>query len=230
MISKELLAVKTPISFSEIFYSFGYAWIQLFNTQPTIDSLKLIVSHTALETGNYNSCYCYNLGNIKSVGADGRNYCFYKCNELVPLQQAKAMIASADKDGGLAKITTVRNDGLCWIEFYPQNKYCRFRAFESLNEGCIDHLSFLKFRYKPNTGIWDAVKEGNVSKFCHLLSVNKYYTADENIYTKAVMNVHKGLSKLNFDIDQLPVVSEIEKQKILDLVQITVIESNYNNY
>ncbi len=163
--SKELTAIKTKVTHQDMLFSLGYAWVQLFNEQPSLESLKLILSHGALETGNFQSMWCYNIGNIKSYDGDGRNYCFYTCNELVSLQQAKAMVASADKDGGPAKITSYRPDGKCWIYFYASNKYCRFRAFETLNQGCIDHLSFLKFRYKPATGIWKAIEEGNVSKF-----------------------------------------------------------------
>jgi len=225
--TQELPAIKTKLSMEQMLAGLYTAWLNLFNEAPNKNSIILLLSHGALESGNYNSMWCYNIGNIKSKDGDNRNWCFYKCNELVPLTMGKAMVGSCDKDGGQAIITGLSGNN-CWIWFSPKNKYCRFRAFDSLTEGCVDYLSFLKYRYKPETGIWKAVEDGNVKLFCHLLRVNGYYTADETIYTNSVARKFDELLKLKFDWDNLPIVSDAQKEKINSLVQINFDELSKN--
>lgn len=218
--NQELPSIKTKVSFQDMIYGLGFAWVQLLQEQPKKESLVLLLAHGALESGNYNSMYCYNIGNIKSKDNDGRDYCYYKCNELVKLDYAKKLVGSSQNDGGDAVITGNQGNGFVWIYFYPKNKYCRFRAFKTLEEGCIDYLSFIKYRYKPETGIWNSVLNADVKLYCHLLRANGYYTADETIYTNAVYKKYNELIKLDFDLDKLPVLSEKQKENISNLVSL----------
>lgn len=227
--SEELAAIKTKVSINDMIYGLGYAWVQLFNNQPTKESLVLLVSHGALETGNFGSMWNYNIGNIKSSLSDGRDYCFYACNELVKLEYAKKLVGSSTTDGGPATITAMHGNDMCWIWFYPKNKYCRFRAFKTLEEGCIDYLSFIKYRYKPQTGIWDSVLEGNPRKYSSLLRKNLYYTADETVYTNTLMKLYNQFIKLNVDLDKLPVLSESAKQRVINLVTLTAQNSYFQD-
>lgn len=222
--NKELPTINTKYTFQQMMEGFGFAWVQLFNEQPTKESLVLLLAHTALECGNFSQAKCNNFGNIKSKENDGRNWCYYKCNELVPLNVAKKMVGSSKQDGGDAVITGIQGEK-AWIYFWPKNKYCCFRAYETLEEGCIDYLSFIKYRYKPETGIWNAVLKADVKLYCHLLRANGYYTADETIYTNAVYKKYNELIKLNFDLDKLPIVSEKQKENISNLIALNFDQS-----
>lgn len=211
---KEIPAKLTPVKNEDMLYAMAYAWVQLFNEQPKKESLLVLLAQGALETGQFKKMWNYNIGNIKSVDGDGRDYSFYKCNELLNIATAKKLVASANADGGKAEITFVQGT-TATVWFYPSNKYCRFRAFENLNEGAIDYMSFLHKRF--NTA-WGAVLDGNPQEFSHLLRARGYYTANEAQYTKGVVNLFNQFGKIAYDPSKLPVVSDQEKEKILNLV------------
>lgn len=217
---KEHEAKLTQVSNQDVLNSMANAWVQLFNEQPKKESLQVLLAQGALETGQYKKMWNYNIGNIKSVDNDGRDYTFYKCNELISLPYANKLVASAQKDGGDAKITSVSNN-IATIWFYPKNKYCRFRAFDSLDVGAIDYMAFLHRRFNA---AWSAVLSGNPTQFSHLLKRQNYYTADETQYTKGVVALFNQFAKLNYDKDNLPVVSDAEKERILNHVGLTSLE------
>ncbi len=219
---KELPDIKTQVSIEDMFYALAYAWVQLFNEQPKKESIVVLLAHGALETGRFKSMHCYNIGNIKGREGDGRDYCFFACNELMPVKQAQALVGRSSKDGGNAIITGIRNDGMAWIWFYPKHYGCRFRAFETLEAGALDYMMMLRNRFKLS---WPAVVKGDVAAFCHLLKQQNYYTADESSYTKAVANVYNELIKKEYDMDRIPVMSESDKKKLGDLMTITVSNS-----
>ncbi len=221
--TKELSDKLTPVQSQEMLYAFAFSWKQLFGDIPKKESLILLMAHTSLECGvGYKFTHNYNFGNIKSSKNDGCDFQYYKCNELVPMSQAKNMVVSAEADGGVAKITGVQGDK-AWIWFYPKNKYCCFKAFETLNEGAIFFLKFLKNRYKPQTGIWNAVVAGNPSLYSHLLRQNYYYTADEGIYTKSVVRLFEQFKALQYDVDKIdPELTDTQKEKINSLIAYTI--------
>lgn len=219
--TQELPDQITKISVQDMLYSLALAWYELFSAYPSKESLLVLLAQTSLETGQYKSVHCWNFGNIKGAENDGFDYTFFKCNELVKLQTAKNMVNSSIKDGGFAQITGVRPDGFAWIWFYPKNKYCRFRAFSSANEGCVMYLSFLKKKYSKSPAVWNSILQGDPAGFCHYLKLNNYYTADETIYTRGVVNLFNQFKKLEYDLEKLPIFSEDEKEKILTLVQLT---------
>jgi hypothetical protein len=198
----------------------AYAWVQLFNEQPKKESVLVLLSQGALETGQYKKMWNFNIGNIKSTDSDGRKYSFYKCNELLKRKEADRLVASADQDGGPAQITSISGD-IATVWFYPNNKYCRFRAFESLEEGAIDYMSFLHKRFNS---AWTSVLAGDPKQFCHFLKLKNYYTANEAQYTKTVCALYNQFNSLNYDPSSLPVISDREKEKILNLINLTSIE------
>ena len=223
---KELPDQKTPVRTQDMIYAFGRAWINLFNEQPHKESLVLLLAHTSLETGiGYPSAHCFNFGNIKADSNGQRNYTYYKCNELVKLDTARAMVTSASKDGGNAYISGVRADGCAWVNFEPKNRYCCFRAFETMEEGAVDYLNFLYTRYKKDPNVWNALINHNPQLYCHYLRQNGYYTADEVVYTNSVMRLYNQFLSLEFDPDKLPILSEAQQQRISDLVAITLQDS-----
>lgn len=218
--SKELPAKLTKVSNEEVLYAMANAWLQLFHEQPKKESLLVLLAQGALETGQFKKMWCYNIGNIKSVEGDGRNYTYYKCNELIKRDYAEKLVASADKDGGPAQITSISGN-IATIWFFPNNKYCKFRAFETLQEGAIDYMAFLHRRFNS---AWSAVLSGNPQQFCHLLKLKNYYTADEKQYTRGVVALYNQFNKLDYDPSKLPVLSDVEKEKVLNSITLTSME------
>jgi hypothetical protein len=169
--------------------------------------------------------WCYNLGNVKSKAGDGHDYCYFACNEILKKSVADAYAA---KDPSTAKVTQYRGDGTAIIWFYPKHPGCRFRAFNTLLEGCIDYVSLLNKRF---TNAWPAVCAGNPAQFSHMLRTQGYYTADESSYTRTLTSVFGTISKLNVDYS-IPVdntLTDDEKSRILNLVALTASQSLDDN-
>ena len=217
--SKELPVVKTEATIQDVIRAFAYAWLQLFNEIPKKESICILLAQSALETGRWKSMHCWNFGNIKSVANDGRDYCYFACNEELDPNYAKKVVANSN---GLAKITgyTVKGKAIVWL--YRPHPGCKFRAFDTIEEGAIDHLSFIRYRYGKKAGVWDAVLKGDVVSYCQALSKNGYFTADVGGYTKSVSSIFREYMKNDLDLSSMPPASDAQMKRISDLVQISM--------
>jgi hypothetical protein len=204
---------KTPVTRQEVLEALWGAWAVYFNAIPKKESIWVLMSQWALETGWSSSMHCYNLGNVKSRDGDGYDYTYFACNEILPKASAEKLQA---KDPKRAKITSYRSDGTAIIWFYPDHPGCRFRAFSTLQEGALDHLVILVKKFDK---AWSAVAEGDPAKFAHLLKVQGYYTADETSYSKALTSIFRGLAKdTTLNYSDLPTLTGEEKERILSMV------------
>ena len=181
--SSELEARKTPATAQELFAALNDSWVAMFGERPRKESLILLMSQWALETGHGKSMWCYNLGNVKARPTGSYDYCYFACNELLPTASARSMQAG---DPEHAKIQADRADGNSWIWFYPKHVGCCFRAFRTLVEGAVDHLTIVNKRFSK---AWPAVILGDVVGYSHALKIQGYYTADEAAYTRGVLSV-----------------------------------------
>lgn len=217
----ELVAKKTPVPKEELIKALYDAWIHIFNQTPKKESVWCLASQWALETGWGASMWCYNLGNVKSTEGDGHDYCYFACNEILKKSVADAFAA---KDPTIAKVTQYRADGTAIIWFYPKHPGCRFRAFNTLLEGCVDYISLLNKRFARS---WPAVLAGDPAQFSHMLRAQGYYTADESAYTKTIKSVFGTISKLNVDysVPHDEGLTDDEKNRIANLVALTAIQS-----
>ncbi len=223
--SIEIADRLTPILPQDMLYILSFAWLNLFNEQPKKESLILLIAHTVLETGTYKFTHNHNYGNIKYSEKFPSNFVYYKCNELVSLDYARKLVNSCAKDGGLAEITGVRNDNMAWIWFYPRNKYCKFMAAETKEEGAVFYLNFLKQRYNKFPAVWQSILDANPGAYVHNLKLNGYFTADENIYKASVTRLYNQFLKLDYDPDKLPILSEQQKENVLNLIGLTLNQS-----
>lgn len=221
----ELIAKTTPVSKEEVLKALYDAWIHLFGVTPKKESVWVLASQWALETGYGKSMWCYNLGNVKSTEGDGHDYCYFACNEILKTAVADAIAA---KNPGIAKVTKYRDNGTAIIWFYPKHPGCRFRAFNTLLEGCIDYIGLLNKRFSKS---WPAVLAGDPAQFSHLLRVQGYYTADEASYTSTMKSVFGTISKLKVDysVHHDDKLSEDEKNRIINLVALTAIQGLNEN-
>ena len=178
----ELEARKTPVDRKEMFQALAVGWSSLFKETPKKESVLLLLAHWALETGWGRSMWCYNLGNVKAGRSWKGRYCYFKCNEVLS-HEAAGRYARGDPDR--TKITRIRSDGKSIIWFYPKHACCKFRAFDTLEEGAVDHLTLLK-NHKNFSKAWGAVVAGDPELFCIKLRRAGYFTADLDRYTRAV--------------------------------------------
>jgi hypothetical protein len=216
---KEFPDKLTPVGKPELIEALWYAWLVYFGSAPPKrECLWVIAAQWALETGWGKSMHNYNLGNVKSSDGDGYDWCYYECNEAIPKAMAERY---QSRDPAHAKITAYRNDGNCWIWFYPPHTGCRFRAFETLNEGAVDQIKILANRFSRS---WPAVLTGDPVRFVHELKMTGYFTADEIPYRNGVLSIFNTISKMPIDYDSLPIFTDAEKQRIDNLVAMTILD------
>jgi hypothetical protein len=225
-----LVAEKTPATVQEIFTALWRAWVQIFGTTPRVESILILLAQWAFETGYGKAMRCFNFGNVKSTPTDGFDYCYFACNEILTKAQALAYVA---KNPETAKITKVRDDGKVVIWFYPDHPGCRFRAFHSIFEGAIDHLSIVSKKFSKS---WPAVLAGDPKQYAHMLKMQKYYTGDESVYTSSLVSIFHGLVKRNMVVEpeevkpvDLNQITDMEKQRIAALVSLTMQQSYEEN-
>jgi hypothetical protein len=216
---QELSLKRTIVFIDRMLEGLARAWVELFDVVPKKEQILVLLSQGSLETGKYCKMNNYNIGNIKSVPNDGKDYTFYTCNEILSVKSANALVLNQKLDGGEVKITKMLPDSKCLVYFYPSHKYSRFRAYSTLEEGAIDYLDFLFKRYGK---AWDAVLSGDPKVFSQTLKKLKYYTASEEEYTKAMVSLYKEFSKINIDLDNLPALSKETKEKISNSVQLSL--------
>ncbi len=162
---EELPDVVTPVSKEEMFQALHDAWLKEIGSEPKKESLAILVAQWALETGWGKFMHCYNLGNAKHTDKDGRDWTYYKCNEII-------------------KGETV------W--FSPKHPACAFRAFRTLQEGAADYFTLIHKRFSRS---WPSVEAGDPSNYSHAIKQQGYYTADETSYTKGVVGCYSMAMK-----------------------------------
>lgn len=157
-----LSAVKTPITEKEAILCLKRAWKNYYGWEPRKESLAILWSQTVLETGRYKYSYCYNVGNEKSRYNDKQHWTMYKCSEILNSKE---------------------------IFFEPPHDQCKFKAFNSSQEGFDHYFEFLATR-KRYAKAWKQVMEGNLIQFVSELKHAGYFTASLNLYMK-------GMTRLN---------------------------------
>lgn len=217
---------KTPVVKEEVLEALWRAWLHLFGTAPKRESIWILLAQTALETGWMKSCHNYNLGNVKSREGDGFDYCYFACNEVLKRSIAEEY---ARKSPTTAKVTKNRSDGKSVIWFYPDHPGCRFRAFHTLLEGSLDHISIVHKRFSK---AWPALLTGDPKQYSHMLNQQGYYTADVNVYTSSLVSIFGSLKKVPFDYSKMPTeettqpdLNDEMRNRIQNLVTLTMMQS-----
>lgn len=235
---RELPDLKTPAPKEDVLRALWSAWLHCFGAAPKKESIWILLSQWALETGWGASMHNFNYGNVKSREGDGFDYCYFACNEILKTSTAESYVAKSPQT---AKITTYRKDGTAIIWFYPKHPACRFRAFKTLLEGAIDHIALVHKRFARS---WPAVLAGDPAQYAHALKLQGYYTADESSYSKTLVSVFGTVSRLKVDYDALPtkvepesdespekpeapaeLVDPVQRDRILNLVSLTMHQS-----
>ena len=174
MTPRELPATLTPAQPVDIVWSLWRAWLELFGAPPSPKSIWLLGAQWALETGWGRACHCWNFGNVKHADGDGRCWCYFRCGEIIGGKQ---------------------------VWFDPPKPGACFRAFESIDEGAVEYLTFLAKHY---AGAWPYVEAGDPSGFVHEIKRRGYFTAAEEPYRQAVVQIFGTFSRLPIDWSAMP--------------------------
>lgn len=194
MIPQELPAIRTPVTWSELAVALCTVYRAIKGQTPKRESIFVLLAQSAIETGWWKSCMCWNLGNVKSRDGDGRCWTFYRCSEILDGKE---------------------------VFFDRPSPQARFRAFQTLAEGAIDHVSFLaqSSRY---AGAWAEVVAGRPREFVRALKAAGYFTAAEQPYEDSVARIFDGFIAREFEVPpDDPPMTDAERDRILALVTAT---------
>lgn len=206
----------TTVTQEEMFQAFGSAYLQCMGSTPRREALCLLVAQSAFETGWWKYMHNFNVGNMKSLDGDGRDFTYFRCWEIVPTYSVKNLQAHP-KYGQLVSLESSDAKGLSKIWLAPDHPGCRFRAYRTLQLGVFDHLLKLLDRYTdvvPEKDAWAYVVAGDPNGFVGALKAKGYFTGDEAIYKKQVSSIFNLLLQKNWDMTLFQAQPKEEEDEI----------------
>ena len=183
-------ARRTEITFEDMKGAMSRAWKQTFGNEPSVDSLCVLLAQSALETGQWRACYCYNLGNVKAGKSWTGDYCFYYADEIVDSVTAQKWfdLRAPRTDGQAGDNIVLKQlpNGKVRTTLYPDHPACRFRTFTNLNAAVEHHIEFLRGRYAEALPFAEA---GDPAGFVRVLREKGYFTAPLDPYIRSVTSL-----------------------------------------
>lgn len=149
----------TPLTEKDAAQALRLGWINVFESEPTLDQLSLLWAQSALETGRWRFLHNNNFGNIKAI--PGHVYCQFRCDEWI---------------GGKH------------VWFDPPHPATSFCAYYTAEAGAEAYIRFLAEK-KGYKAAWTQVVAGDPLAFVHALKMAKYFTASEEDYSKGVVSL-----------------------------------------
>lgn len=175
--AQELPATPTPVSVTNVADALCDAWLERFGSAVERYQLAVILAQSALETGFWKSCVCYNLGGVKGTPGGYADWCIFETTERLAADKARAIVGLTP--GAQLKTFVPDADGMLIIEL-PQP----FRAFTSLQDGAAFYLGEL---YAGFSSAWPQVLAGDVEAFVEKLAQLHYFTASPALYVSGVL-------------------------------------------
>lgn len=171
---REVPAVRTTVTAAELYPAFGAGVEALTGVTPSREAVLALLGQFLFETGGGKSCWCFNLTNIRHTPNDGRSWCAIPfCSEIIAGHERYF----ARDDETAARLRPAHPNVVA------NRSACLFRAFDSLEEGCHDHLATLQRRFPRS---WAAAMRGDVGGFVLALHDENFYTALPGHYLKQV--------------------------------------------
>jgi hypothetical protein len=178
--AKRIEAKKTPAAPAEMRGALRIAWRRLWSDQPSEKALAILLAQWALETGRGKSMVCFNVGNAKAT--EKEDHCYFSTLEVLPRRTANAYVhASTHKHP--CEIAEDNGGMDLKVRFKPDHPACRFRAFNTIEDGCVDYLRMLRNRFAL---AWPSLLAGIPEAFVRALRQQRYFTADEAEYSRAI--------------------------------------------
>ena len=183
-----LPAQLTKLTPAEALKAIRGAWETLEGVSPSHGTQSLLLAQSALESGRWLFCYLYNLGNEKAgLTYDGFFQC-YRCNEQLP-DGWHWYVPEGELVGQFG--TPLKGSPIPVPDGHPQT---RFRAFAGPEQGALAWLQLLKRRFPTAYAI--AKAGGTAEGFVQALKRDRYFTANEAPYARAVSSLAREYAAL----------------------------------
>jgi hypothetical protein len=240
----------TPLPEREFILTAAKAWKRFYGRGPKGAQLACCLAQMILEigrkkdpsTGQYTwgaYCHNFNMGNIKSRPNDGSHWQYYDCGEEVSLKEAQRLVA---KDPALVEIrkqykwSNGTERASIWLK--APHPWCRFRAYETAEDGLVDYIDFLVSERVRYLTAWnEGVLKGDPVTFSKELGKAGYYTADVDRYTKTVVALFtefegkvKGVLESPEGREIYEAEDDLETQRAMDFIGVSVQMSIASDY
>jgi hypothetical protein len=145
--------------------------------------LALALAKSALETGRWDACWNWNLGNQKA----GPTYAgMYTCITLNEVLDGKVVWFAPHGQLSGGPSSTIVGEA---IQVPPGHPQTRMRAYAGPTDGAYAYVDFVGGS-KRYAAAWQALLRGEPSAYVHELKRAGYFTAPEEPYRKAVARLH----------------------------------------
>jgi hypothetical protein len=173
---RELPDELTPLTIGMVWNALLLRW-ETLGVEPKRAAIELKLAHIHLETGLH-SCHCWNLGNIKHVDGDGRCWTLFACGEELPVKRLDSVVAMSPAHVRI--VARYNRKGAPWasVHLTPPHPWCRFRAFESLDAGVDEQLSYLH----RHPDVLAELQTGDPGRYAAALAKHGYFTANPKMY------------------------------------------------
>ena len=182
---------KTKPTKEDFVENLVFAYYDLFQKIPSKEVVCLIYAKFALETGYGDSCFNYNLGNIKQFDSNKQ---YMMLNNVWEILDGKKVI------------------------FQPPHPQTWFRAYDNWRQGMRDYLELISS--KRYSVAWEYLQKGNPAEYVLALKKAGYFTGSLEDYTKSVSSIFKQtMSSNNYDqsVDYLKsIIDNLEKYKFVN--------------
>ena len=204
----------TKLTESEAAIALQEGWSKYMGQTPKMETLAILWSHTALETGRWKMMRNYNWGNIKKRHAvpryriedDGHLFTMFATGENLWNKQSKKYE---------------------YVWFNPPHTQTHFVAHKSVTDGATHYIDFLAKRTRYAKA-WGKMIDGDPKAYSHELKVAGYYTASEALYTKHVVNLTsefmRKCDKLldGINVEGMDLFTDEEREQILNEVGMSI--------
>lgn len=208
--------IKTSMTFADAQHCMKWALKNYTGIDPTIEVLALALAKTALETGNWQSIWNSNWGNVKCpVTATGMYTCI-TLNEVL-VRNGKQVVVWFAPEGELT--ASPKNGGklIATPLLVPEGHVqTRMKAFANNFDGVDCYVDFIaNGRYKA---AWAALLKGDASGYIHALKVAGYFTAPEDVYAKGVIALQNQFIKKIKNNDLTHEKLDVDWERLQELV------------
>ena len=178
----------TPYSFDEAREGMSWALGNVLMRSPSLDTLALALSKSALETGRWRAIHRHNVGNTKCpIETPAQDYTVFGCNELLP-RGGKTVVVWFSPVA-----ETVGKNGPTVGQIYelpPGHPQCRFTAHANRYDGFDYYVNFLAKRARYAKA-FQALLAGSPEAFVRALAASGYFTAPVEQYLATVMSLFR---------------------------------------
>ncbi len=190
----EQVTTHTLPSLAPLVSALRKAWPEL-----TEDGARTLTAQCMHETAGGHSCYNWNLGNVKSSRTSVPHMYLRNVWECEDAGQVAGELAENKGLVHRASEKEQKQHGACaggktMLVYEPPSRQCRFRAYNSLEEGVLDWTGRYKRTATKHPGFMEALNRGDCVTFAKTLKLDRYYSGPESVY---ITNMQSKKAKID---------------------------------